>query len=605
MDDKDHSLHELSLVDIANERNQQKHLKYLSFIRRLQCLRPEGLQLRRKSVNAFCGKQYVALSYTWDPSEYEDGEFGRYHVEDWDDNRLEPSKVRNCVLDRVIGYMRHVNVQLFWIDQHCIRQDTCSVSSCTLHMHCKQKPDAMQVMDLVYQLSTHPVALLGRPLQTEPELFILARVLSGRLVDRYSRLRLSRGTTIHEARKALSLLHEITQDLWWRRAWTFQENYRGGAQMELLIRHDPPLEHQKLDYGLFDKLPGELCVKSVTFSTEATRLCLAFRRTAGEMLPEDISCISDVLRAAGRYTDMLHEASPMTPTVVADIEARGLSDPWDRLPIIANCCQYPIRLDGEKLRLESRSLSLSVLAMCLLNGEILNNSDDDPKPVATLTASKFFEEQLFKAFSAPEDYTRKLTFNKGCRFTDSLWIDNPNGRLTLDQRKDLLRLVLHLRDLEHYPLARRIDEYLVNDANARGAYTSFTEEHFHCMASELAAAIRARRKLRLGCIWDPTGNLQPYSAVFVWPNKDGGRDKTYPPTAFAFTSVWFRDQGSEVHDANDIDRHVSFEVEKPVAVDGTPQLRIRRWLLGMCFFDECPRTKVVFPWPRALQAVMP
>lgn len=67
---------------------------------------------------------------------------------------------------------------------------------------------------------------------------------------------------------------------------------------------------------------------------------------------------------------MVHSSSSMTSTVIADIEARGLSKPWDRL---ANCCQYPVRLDGGALSRQCRSLSLSVLAMCLLNSEILDN----------------------------------------------------------------------------------------------------------------------------------------------------------------------------------------------------------------------------------------
>ncbi|RYP66846.1 hypothetical protein DL771_007568 [Monosporascus sp. 5C6A] len=644
-DDKDQSLHELTLrhrrsivsqlVDIGSERNQREHIKYLSFINCLQCLRPNGPQLRRTSINAFREQQYVALSYTWEPSEYEDREFGRYRVESWDDNRLKSSEVRNCVFDRVVGYMRHANVRLFWIDAHCIRQDTCDVT-CTRHTRCTQKRDALQAMDLVYQLSKHPVALLGRPLQTESELYLLARILSGDLVHGDSEFRLWGVTTVHEARKALWLLREITQERWWCRAWTFQENYRGGLRMRLLIRHDPSLEQQKLRHRVFGEIPGELCVPSVTFSTEATRLCLALRRAARELPSDDICWIDDVLRAAGRYVVMLHESSAMTPTVIADIEARGLSKPWDRLAIVANCCQYPVRLDDEVLSRQRRSLSLSVLAMCLLNGEILDNNDDGLKPVAPLTTSNFLKAQLFEAFSAPEDDTRRLTFNKGCRLTDveltpdgilakghlwklgrvvdtSMfppklpWINNPSGRLTLNQRKRLLQLVFCLSDLKHLSLAGRIDEYLDADADAGEVYSSFTEMYLHHMASELAAAILARRKLRLGSIWDPTGRWAPYRAVFVWSNEDEDKDEEYPPPAFVFTSAWSRDPGSAAHDANDIDHHVSLEVglEEPLVGDGPPHLRVCSWLHGMCFFDECPRTKVVFPWPRALQAVKP
>ena len=644
-DDKSQSLHELSLrhrasivsqlVDIGNQGNQLRHTKYRSFVSRLQCLKLRGIQLRRTSINAFRKQEYVALSYTWNHSEYEDPEAGRYRVEAWDGNHLEPSTVRNCVFDRILGYMHCANIQLLWIDAHCIPQDACDEAASAWRTRYTRKRDAIQAMDLVYQLSKHPVALLGRPLRVQSELHLLARILRGDFVDN-SMPRLSRATTICDARKALWLLCEITRDSWWGRAWTFQENYRGGQWMQLLIRHDPSLEQQKLRLGVFGQIPGELCIPSVSFSTKATRLCLALRKAAGKLQPGDLCQIDRVLRAAGRYALLLRDSSAMTPTVMADIEARGLKEPWDRLAILANCCQYSVRLDDEALRRQSRSLSLSMLAMCLLNGEILNNNDNRLNATTSLTMSEFFRQQVFEAFHAPEDDTRRFTFNKGCRLTDveltaegistmgHLWkldriidtsmfglqlprINKPSGRLTLDQRRRLRQLALHLFQLDHCILAQRIDQYLADDAESGEGYASFTETYLHRMAVELATAVRARRKLRLGCIWDPTRRRSPYRAIFVWSTTEEEGNGVYPPPAFVFTSARPRDPGSEEHDANDIDRHVSLEVdlEKPLDCDGMPHLRIRTWRLGICFFEGCPRTEVVFPWPRALRAIKP
>ncbi|EHK20856.1 uncharacterized protein TRIVIDRAFT_69673 [Trichoderma virens Gv29-8] len=648
-DDKNQSLHELcqghgasiisQLVDIGIERNQQRHLKFRPFISHLYCLRPQGKTLRRKYINAFHERQYVALSYTWKPSEYEDPYNGRYHVESWDRRRLEPSAVRNCVLDRVLGYMHYAKVEFLWIDANCIQQDTCGVTACTRHRRCTRKRNALQAMDLVYQLSEHPVALLARPLQTEPELDLLKQILLGNLVCGDRSFRLSQATTVPKARKALWLLREITRDIWWNRAWTFQENYRGGERMQLLIRHDPSLERQKLFHQIFGEIPGELRVLSITFSTQATRLCLALRSREVELPPDDVCRINDVLRAAGRYKEVLHESSAMTPTIITDIEARGLLKPWDRLAILANCCQYPVRLDCEALSKQRHSLSLSMMVMCLLNGEILDNSDNNLQLVAPLTTSEFLKRNMFEAFNAPEDDTKRLTFNKGCRLTDvkltadgiltkgHLWklsrvidtstfltlpfINNPSGRLTLNQRKRLLKLVFRLSHLKHRILAARIDEYLAADANSdtEEDYTSFSEMYLHRMAAELASAIRAGRKLRLGSRWDPMSRPEPYRAIFVWSNEDEDEDEdeAHPPPTFVFTSAWPRDSGSKTHEANDIDRHVSLEVslEEPLDGAGVPHLRVRRWRLGMCFFDGYPRTEVIFPWPRALQEIKP
>ncbi|KAM0742719.1 hypothetical protein ACQRIT_002896 [Beauveria bassiana] len=326
----------------------------------------------------------------------------------------------------------------------------------------------------------------------------------------------------------------------------------------------------------------------------------------------------------------------MTATIVADIEARGLSKPWDRLAIVANCCQYSVRLDGDALSWQRRSLSLSLLAMCLLNGEILDNDDGSRESLDALTTSKLLERRLFKAFSAPEDINRRLTFYKGCRLTDvelttegiltkghlwklgrvvntstfwgkRPWINNPNGRLTVNHRRRLLHLVFRLNDLGYGSLAGEIDKYLATDAEAKAddSYDSFTENYLHYMASELGAAIRARQRLRLGSLWDQTGRPAPYRAVFVWSGQDEDENEVQPTPALVFTSAWFRNPGSESLDANDINRHVSLEVKLDEATGGlgVPRLRVQRWLLGMCFFSGYRRTRVVFPWPQALRTV--
>jgi len=98
--------------------------------------------------------------------------------------------------------------------------------------------------------------------------------------------------------------------------------------------------------------------------------------------------------------------------------------------------------------------------MCLLNGGISDNSSDDILSAARLVASEFLKRLMFQSFNAPEDGTRRLTFNKGCRLSDVEltadgiaskghlwklgrvidtsrfwwklpWIKKPSGRLTL------------------------------------------------------------------------------------------------------------------------------------------------------------------------------
>lgn len=128
------------LIDIqSNPATTQSRV--LSFLESLECLRlprcPNGqnataIRVSRECINAFQHRQYVALSYTCTASKHEDETPGLYYVQERDGQRFELSKVRNSILDRIFNYMRTIDVDLLWIDQHGIIQDTdgCERPSC-------------------------------------------------------------------------------------------------------------------------------------------------------------------------------------------------------------------------------------------------------------------------------------------------------------------------------------------------------------------------------------------------------------------------------------------------------------------------------------------
>jgi len=623
------------LVSIGKKHKQIEHAKILYHIEELQCFQPKGLTLRRKPINALRQRNYLALSYTWDPSDYESKRRGRYLVEKAGSKSKEASEVRDCVLNRALRYMQHKRIPLLWIDRHSINQDTCEGDSCELHLWCRRKREAVEAMDIVYEQSKHPVGLLARPLDDQNELHLLGQVLCGHFVDDQSRL----ADSVGAAKWALHILYEITQDRWWTRAWTFQENYRGGPRMKLLIPHHHSLEQSKRDKKIFGRVPNELCISSVRFFEQATRLCLALHDWTARRSPRVEHEIQGVLWAAGRYNVILPRLASMTPIIVADVEARELGKPWDRLAIVANCCRYSIRLNSAKLKKEGQSLSLSMLAMCLLNGEILNNAHPDEASTASrLATSEFLQEFMYSDFVAPRSQRLKLTYNKSCRLADveltqdgvhtrgHLWklgrtIDtttisrcgrpfcDPHGRLKPRQRRCLFLLKRHLQGLQCSVLVAKLENLLAKDARARpdDEFKSFSEYYMYLMATEVAAAIQGGEKLRLGSICSKTAEKGAeqleYRGIFVLSNTgDVGAQRS---PGFVFTSMQEGKTGSEKQDNNDLRRHVSLGVARDAFTPGkVPRLWTRRWLLGMCFFDGIGRDDVVFPWPRALGRVV-
>jgi hypothetical protein len=109
----------------------------------------------------------------------------------------------------------------------------------------------------------------------------------------------------------------------------------------------------------------------------------------------------------------------MFPTIIDSIGMRYLRDSWDRLAIVANCCQYPIRLNKEEPRQKSCSLDLSMLALCLLNGEIIHNgrTEETHRSLSLAGVYAYLRTHFFNEFHGPW-IDRSLTFNKSCRFTN-------------------------------------------------------------------------------------------------------------------------------------------------------------------------------------------
>lgn len=79
----------------------------------------------------------------------------------------------------------------------------------------------------------------------------------------------------------------------------------------------------------------------------------------------------------------------MAPRIFADIQRRRLENHFDRLPIVANSCIYAIRLPSQEMLPSGHSVEYCLLAMYLLNGEIIRNSRDIKKLLREMDFSNY------------------------------------------------------------------------------------------------------------------------------------------------------------------------------------------------------------------------
>ncbi|KAI0116856.1 hypothetical protein F4814DRAFT_439428 [Daldinia grandis] len=540
------------------------------------------------------GRPYIAVSYTWQPSKEEEAEeesrketARRCLVEPR--NAGEPAlahKVRPMIWNRVLNYAEHVGCKDIWIDKECIDQENEA-----------EKEAAIQSMHLVYKLSRWPIALLTRRIKTAEELDLLTSLMCNDIAP-------------EDEPAVLDLLDGITSDLWWTRAWTFQEDYRASTRMTLLLPHHWSLERRKRamvddsDRYILGKVEGEICIKSAAFRERATEFCLSYRERSDK---GDIC--NRVIKRATKYNVLLNDKSSaysasrsMSPTILSDIISRSIEKESDRLAIMANCCEYGTRIDTNSLNNDGTSLSLAILAQYLLNGEIIENN---PKRLILGTLKHNIHEYLSKQslsnFRPP--VLQGLHFIKGCRFI--------NPRLTLEgifTRGHLWKLgkVIRRKPMRIYGASyTEIAANLISRVPGRTHSLGCGGWWLDCMAGEVEDALMQGKALRLGRLVDPRHGTEygPYNAVFVgdshddWKDEDGDEGRA----SYAFTSYQFHEEDMPGYTEKHVSLEVDIEWQKRDRSEGrshytSPKLHIKRWLNGLCFFEGAQIGQVLFPW---------
>ncbi|KAF3063873.1 hypothetical protein GL218_01935 [Daldinia childiae] len=563
--------------------------------------------LRRRYINLMDaneeryikGRPYVAVSYTWQVSKEEEAEeearkeaARRYLVAPHKIGQPTLAKVRPAVLDRVLNYAEHMGCKDIWIDKECIDQDNEA-----------EKEAAIQSMHLVYKLSKWPIALLTRRIKTTEELDLLTNLMCNEVAP-------------EDELAVLDLLDGITSDLWWTRAWTFQEDYRASTRMMLLLPHHWSLERRKRamvdesDRYILGNVEGEICIKSVDFRERATEFCLSYRERS-----DNVDICNRVIKRATKYNVLLNDKSStysasrsMSPTILSDIISRSIKKESDRLAIMANCCD----------------LSLSILAQYLLNGEIIEN--DPKRPIlGTLKHNihEYLSKQSLSNFRPPVQ--QGLNFIKGCRFTNPRL--TPEGTWT---RGHLWKLGKVIRrkpmKYEKYstlkPLAQFATELqyriygasyadiaadLIRRAYARGCSPYRGGWWLDSMAGEVEEALMQGKALRLACLVDPRNGIEygPYSAVFVGDSRDDWKDEDEDDVSYAFTSYQFHNEDKPGYTEKHVSLEVDIEWQKRDRSEGRspctpPKLYIKRWLNGLCFFEGAHIGQVLFPWHPSL-----
>ena len=310
-------------------------------------------------------------------------------------------RVRRDIMDRALRYAASKGLSFIWIDQECIEQDDPV-----------EKELAIQSMHLVYRCSEYPLGLLTAKLVRQDHIDALNFAI------RYS----GGDTTLRDAdvksegflgtpgrerpghsfiRSFAEVLKILARDRWLTRGWIMQEMVLAGEKMVFSVPCDPSLT--KPDWG--GNVEGELhftldelvpIFDDVLSSDETARKfdelisTMDKRLNVGEVFYATYRKLRHITlgtNADGDNSMNGHYRVCNPLAAVLYLEGRSNSRHGDRLAIVANLCDYAVRLNSTNLDELGFGYSTCLLAMMLLNGDItylvewakgLSQSENEP-----------------------------------------------------------------------------------------------------------------------------------------------------------------------------------------------------------------------------------
>ena len=308
---------------------------------------------------------YVAISYCCDRAN------SQWSVDDSDepipviceDLSRRPSNAPLDILYRSIAYAEAQDINAIWIDQECIDQSDPV-----------DKKNAIQEMDMVYEDSNYPIAVLDFMFQTQTELDVFASICD--------EIHFTFDPSQIEVLEAM--LMDLSSETWFERAWTLQESVSAGGRMILLL--SCPGLQKSPHFGL---TPGEfeICLYDFQHAMVNVRSFIEEGLAAG-VWPDSSSAIN-----ASNCADVLWNYIPtFIPDFAHDTGTWEMHAPHgrvrnaaqaltfldnrfnscfpDRLAILANLCDYERRMKIEVLEHPDSSFSICALTLAILNGDM-------------------------------------------------------------------------------------------------------------------------------------------------------------------------------------------------------------------------------------------
>lgn len=322
----------------------------------------DSLFLTDATKDFTCQEHYVAVSYCWKSQKGEQQEDKRFKIRTREGIRK--GTAPREIVERAVKFAASVGARFIWIDQECIRQD-----------NREDKELGIQSMDLVYRQSSWPLALMDTIFTDTVHILALQQAFERGYT--YMARQTQAPASRQEILSVTVAMRLLSQDRWLTRAWILQEAILSGAFMTFLCRSAVELPGDK-----FVGAPGE-----VQFRMEELKLLkhsvavYSQLSTISNMFPKDEDdpnrLLRDLLAASNGFTTRITMGEMRWGSLAFNavaafnlLEGYSNSRVADRLAILANLCDYKVRLDTTILTSMGFGFTTCFLALTLLNGDI-------------------------------------------------------------------------------------------------------------------------------------------------------------------------------------------------------------------------------------------
>ncbi|KAF7874603.1 uncharacterized protein EAF02_008580 [Botrytis sinoallii] len=329
---------------------------------------------------------YVAVSYRW-----------RVNNEDTavvegaqDSDAQKAAGNLSTVIDRAVKSSLLHGYQLVWIDQKCIIQDDMA-----------DKTIGVQAMDIVYENASLCLAVLQCKITSQEQISALTEAMDVSLhpVSNEKEWRKWIEYLDHKELIAMAeVVKMITEDEYFSRAWIAQKNTAANATI-LLLKYDSALIRPD-SMGSLDgeiQLPLSTIEKKVWYyEREAARYgeddwfgdrrksfrhdehfprLPSIEQFKASIEPDQqwkIHFDSSLRKCRGSHVARRHQGRYhcSAAEAVEFLSTKHNYEIADRLAIIANLCNFEVRLDAQKLKELGYDLAVSLFCLALLNGDL-------------------------------------------------------------------------------------------------------------------------------------------------------------------------------------------------------------------------------------------